>query len=480
MPDAVEHGKLILAGIIPGRPDRLEQALKHLSEDHFVDQTQKTLWRYLVKAYSITGAVFRLKNLDDLISKTGQQSKYLLVRELMEECEEVTPASSDFIWSLRQIRVQMAERRTKEAIQEASKILINPDEEVEGTPNEQARSFLAGELADIERADKLAESPEGTLNEEATSMWKEYAERKKLRESGNTSSIRFGISELDKIIGGCQPGELVMTIAASGEGKSTLAVQMAWSAAVEQKKNVVFFSTETVREQIRRKLIARHSKHPKFELPNGINSRDLKDGTLSADDEEALKVVLKDFEENKDYGRIHIVQVPRSATVFTLESSLRRLQTMFDIDLVVMDYLALLTPEKKRGTMREELADILKEAKRLATTFNNGKGVPFISPWQVTRAAREEAEKVGRYTSRALSETAEATNSADMIVSLLAPLENSDRRAELTMQVIKNRDGETADSLLVEVDYATGQFRSRQAVKPVAMVPGSSMMFGGM
>ena len=102
-----------------------------------------------------------------------------------------------------------------------------------------------------------------------------------------------------------------------------------------------------------------------------------------------------------------------------------------------------------------------KEAKKVATSFDNGRGVPFLSPWQVSRAARDDAERIGSYTSRALSETAEATNSADMIVSLLAPLDNSDRIAMLTMQVLKNRDGETAQSIMVEVDYANAYFRSR-------------------
>lgn len=245
---------------------------------------------------------------------------------------------------------------------------------------------------------------------------------------------------------------------------TTLTIQASWSAAVEQGKNVVFFSTETVREQIRRKIIARHSRLEKFGLPQGLNTRDLKNGTLSPEEEEIYQKVVEDFTTNPAYGRIYIVQVPRSASITSLDHQLRRLQNIFHIDFVVMDYLALLTPERSRTSTREELANILKEAKKVATSFDNGRGVPFLSPWQVSRAARDDAERIGSYTSRALSETAEATNSADMIVSLLAPLDNSDRIAMLTMQVLKNRDGETAQSIMVEVDYANAYFRSRTGV----------------
>ena len=111
--------------------------------------------------------------------------------------------------------------------------------------------------------------------------------------------------------------------------------------------------------------------------------------------------------------------------------------------------------------MREELSSLMKDAKLLAVNFNNGAGVPLVSPWQVNRAAREQAEAEGMYTSKALSETAEATNSSDIILSLLAPTDNTSRHTDVTMQILKNRDGETANGLTVSVDYATSTFRSR-------------------
>ena len=103
----------------------------------------------------------------------------------------------------------------------------------------------------------------------------------------------------------------------------------------------------------------------------------------------------------------------------------------------------------------------MKEAKLLAVNFNNGQGVPFVSPWQVSRDARTKAEQAGMYDSTATSGTAEATNSADLILSLLAPTDNTSRYTDITMQILKNRDGETANGITVEVDYATSTFRSR-------------------
>lgn len=239
---------------------------------------------------------------------------------------------------------------------------------------------------------------------------------------------------------------------------TSMAVQLAWSAAVEQGKNVLFLTTETIRAQVRRRSIARHSCLSVFGTGDGLNSRDIKDGTLSEDDERIFTDVVGDFDENPGYGHYYIAQIPRAASMEYIESKALRVLRSMPVDLIVMDYLALLKSERKRTTDREELSGILKAAKQMSTTFNDGNGVPFVSPWQVSRTARIEAEKTGFYTLNALSETAETSNSADTIISLLAPLDNESRRCKVKTQVMKHRDGEKANSIELMVDYATSKF----------------------
>ncbi len=82
----------------------------------------------------------------------------------------------------------------------------------------------------------------------------------------------------------------------------------------------------------------------------------------------------------------------------------------------------------------------------------------MFSPWQVSRAARMEAEKVGYYKLDATSETAETSNSTDLMIGLLAPLDDDGRRKKVKMQLMKHRDGERANSIETMVDYATCRF----------------------
>ena len=464
MATASDHGQVVLAAILPGRRDLLEKASRQLTPEHFPERVQSMLFSMMLRYSDYTsGAVLPLKYLDDQLRGKADPAQAALYTETYELLAETETEDGEFAWSVQQLRELAAEKATGEALTESMEILRNGKQVGQDTlrGHEDAREFLLESLQSIDRDLTLQDAPEGDMRVEGSEMLADYAERRQMHERGTSGGILFGIEELDRKVGGLQNGELILAAGYSSDGKTTLCTQTAWAAAVEQGKNVVFLTTETLRPQVRRKLLARHSKLPLFGLPDGLNTRDLKAGTLPPDLVPKLQEVVDDLTKNPAYGKLYIAQVPRSATIASIEQRLHRIQRQFHIDLVVMDYLALLNSDRRRQTTREELAAIMKESKLLAVNFDDSRGVPFMSPWQVSRKAREEAANLGQYTSASLSETAEATNSADVIISLLAPEDNTNRYTDLTMQVLKNRDGETANGILVEVDYATSWFRSK-------------------
>jgi replicative DNA helicase len=480
MASATEHAATVLSAILPLRGDLLDRAATQLTDEHFPDKVQKTLWSIIIRYKEFTGGVIQSKNLEDLLKGRSDAGTIQLYTETYETYASTNVPEDEFTWSVYQLRELAAERASREVLTTAMEILtqgkqIDTGEVLKG--HQEARQFASESFSSIDKELTLQAAPEGAVQDETTEILADYAQQKSNRLQGIGTGVMFGIAELDRRVGGMQRGELILAAGYSSDGKTTLCTQTAWSAAIEQGKNVVFFTTETTRDQVRRKLVARHSKLPQFNLPSGLNTRDLKQGTLSEKDEGVLKEVVTDMTKNPAYGKLYIAQVPRGSTVVSLEQRMYRILRSFEIDLVVMDYLALLSPERGRQSTREELSSILKEAKLVATTFNNGKGVPFMSPWQVGRVHREQAEKLGEYTSAALSETAEATNSSDIIVALLAPTNNDQRTAEVSMQVLKNRDGETANNILVSVDYATSSFTSiRSAFGEARTTPGDSVI----
>ncbi len=455
-----DHAQTILSAIIPDRRDLLDRALQSLSDQHFLDPVYRNIFRFLDRYAAVTGSVLSRQALVDQLEKGNIDSgKVLHYSETYDLLASIDSSEADFRWALSELREQVASSATEHAIKQAATILTKGVEfdgqDLKGQSD--ARSFLMTQFADIDKELSLQDSPEGDVRQEVNEILDDYSERKRINRLGVGEGVDFGIPPLDAKLGGLQRGEMCLVIGASGAGKTSCVSQLGWHAATQQGKNVVIVTTETLRDQVRRKMVARHSKLSKFGLEHGLNTRDIKSGTLSETEEIRLKEVVEDLGRNPSHGVLYIWQVPRGATVSMMENQMYRLQRQFNIDLVIADYLALFRAERKRNSTREELSDILKSGKQFCTTFNDGIGVPLVSPWQVSRAAQLEAERVGYYTLASLAETAEATNSSDVVMSMLAQ-DTTDRYGTTKGQILKNRDGERSDPAPLLVDYATSCF----------------------
>lgn len=460
---AKEHAEVILKAILPDRLDYLDLAVRDIGLEQIPDPTIRALFGMIFKYLETCGSVLPREAMLDMV-ESANSNKAPLFAEMYDLYAADTVDPHEFNWSLSMLKELHAERSVGETLTEGMEILVRGVEQKDGETikgQEAARAYVVERFSSIDKGLRKQEASEGDARDEYEDMLADYKERKRLRDDHMADGIMFGIPELDDKIGGLQRGELDLLVGYSSSGKTSLAtVQLAWNAAINQGKNVIIATTETLRPQIRRKLLSRHSRKPSFGLENGLNSKDIKNGTLTFEQEKALNDVAKDFTSNKEYGHCYILQVPKGSNISYVESHCARLQRDFPLDLCIIDYIALFRAERKRQTAREELASLIVESKQFATSFNSGKGIPVISPWQISRAAWDAAQQKSYYTMTALAETAEAERSADIIVSILEPLENDDRYATLKAQILKNRDGETDSSIMLSADYATSYFTS--------------------
>jgi replicative DNA helicase len=459
MTDSIDHGRVVLGAILAGRSDLLAAAQRHLAPSHFTDSVQADLFLCCERYADQTRGVLPRAALADIF-RDRPPGTVLKYEEYFDLLTAVKPSDGEFRWSVQQLRELYAERRTGELNTRAMQILTQgvAEGKRELRGHADARAYLLAGLADIERELADGSSPEGDMRAEGREIKDDYARREAQRAQG--SGVSTGIPVLDLMTGGgTQRGEVCLMAGYTSSGKTSICAQFAWHAVTQQAKNVVIFTSETLRSQVRFKILARHSRDPQFGIDGGINTRDMKAGTLR--DKNAFAAVLHDFSTNPVYGRCYIAQVPRGATVATLESRLARLAREWTADLVIVDSLNLLRPELRRRELREGLVEILQEAKQVAATYQDGLGVPLWSPWQVKRESRDEASKSGGYTLNALSETAEASNTADVIISLLEPDSDDSRGRDvpLKLSVLKNRDGERGgEPLDLRADYATSFF----------------------
>jgi replicative DNA helicase len=445
-----DHAETVLSGILAGeRRDRLAQAISQLSEEHFQDTALRVIWNFIVRYYDITAAVVTADAFADLLGRSqADEAKVLHLTERFKRLDTQIPDHA-FKYGILALRDTRAHVVTGETIATAMEILTSGKEvnrrELQG--HEDAREYLYSSLADIDRLDKADIAPEGNIRTEAREIMDDYAKRK---EGQGRTGVRTGLPAIDLTTNGLENGELILIAAYTGEGKSHLCTQIAWDVCVNQGKNVFFSTAETQRTQVRRRLIARHSRLPKFGLPRGLDSKDLRQGTLSPEHESVLQAVIEDFTTNPTYGRVHLAQVPRGATLSFVEARLNRAQQSHEYHLHVMDYLTLLTADVRRASSREELNDILRNGKMSAVGFADGTGIPLVSPWAMSQTAMKAAQLAGGYGLASLSDTSEAEKSADTIIALLRL---PDTPNEIRLQFLKARDAEVPPASSLQVDY---------------------------
>jgi replicative DNA helicase len=449
-----EIASIVLSGILPHNPQDLDYARTRLTVDHFplLPKTQVSVDRtiyQIIDAYAEKyGEIVRAEVFEDMLSRSGlDPSRILLLREAFNQYCETEVSASEFRYAVDSLIDSYVTHQTGEAFAVGFDIL-EKGTVVDGVTlqgHEAARQYFNRRAIEIEENVTVDEAPEGDIREDPEEFLRQYAERKNYSNSG----VYTGIQGLDQATGGLQNGELCLLAAYTNQGKTQFVTQWAWHAAVIQKKNVFFGTTETVRDQVWRRMVARHSRQTQFGLPSGLDVSKIKDGTLNHDELQVLVDVLSDLRDG-DYGKIFISQMPSRATLSYLEQRMQRQQKQWNIDLVVFDYLALLTPEVKRGNEREEFNDIFRGVKKMITAFNNGVGVPFVSPWQMSRAAYQEALKTQGYTIGALSDTSESEKTADLVVSLLRDPPTAN---EATIAKLKARDSATMMPITVHLDY---------------------------
>jgi KaiC/GvpD/RAD55 family RecA-like ATPase len=469
MADAVAHARTVLSAVVAGTGSvkALEYASARLEEEHFTDPVQRKLFLLLVWYMDQYGGIMSRKALSDLL-RGKRPGTSLMYGEAYDAMAALAPEPHEFRHSVDQLRDLAADRATGDALATGMQIMrdeVRLDDGRVLSGHADAREYVLASFADAERAGGASDSPGGNVTGEGDDILAAYVAAKQLRVSGKVPGIQFGLKSLDDYLdGGLGDGEMAVVMAGTTAGKSSLCVQTAWHNAVMEGRNVLVFTTEQLRSALRVKIAARHSRLPKFGLPEGINSAAIRGGRLTEGEESALVAVLADL-KNGPYGQLNVVQMPQRCTVSVMAARAAAIARSVPPDLVVVDYLQLFSPERAGRDAREyeTLAGIIKAAHRWAQTFMDGRGVPLITPWQSSREGRKQMKVSGGFSLDDLSATDEASRTPGVVLALSNADEDRSfgRRTPLEVTVLKNRDGPRGKRFPLTADFATSCFTDR-------------------
>lgn len=248
---------------------------------------------------------------------------------------------------------------------------------------------------------------------------------------GNFSGVPSGLTALDRLTSGWQKSDLVIIAARPAMGKTALVLSVARNAAVDFNKPVAVFSLEMSSLQLVTRLIASES-----ELPG----EKLKKGTLEDYEFQQLNDKIKKLAE----APLFIDDTP-GLSVFELRAKARRLKEQHNIELLIVDYLQLMTAGGEgKGNREQEIATISRSLKGLAKELE----IPVIALSQLSRAVETRGGDKRPQLSD-LRESGAIEQDADMVMFIHRPEyynitedENGmDTRGMAELIIAKHRNG---------------------------------------
>jgi replicative DNA helicase len=211
------------------------------------------------------------------------------------------------------------------------------------------------------------------------------------RKSGHVAGLATGLADLDQKLGGFYPSDLIIIAARPGMGKTSLATNIAFNIAKNFKQEadedgiqrtvnggvVGFFSLEMASEQLALRILSEQSE---------IASEKIRKGLINLDEFRKLAQVSAELERIPFY-----IDQTGSIPISTLAARARRLKRRHGLNLIVIDYLQLMTTSgrKNHDSRVQEVTEITQGLKALAKELN----VPVVALSQLSRAVEQRENK---------------------------------------------------------------------------------------
>ena len=240
---------------------------------------------------------------------------------------------------------------------------------------------------------------------------------------GDVVGVPTGFTDLDQLTGGLQKSDLLILAARPSMGKTAFGLGIAYGAAVQHGKTVGVFSLEMSAEQLVQRLLSTET---------GVDSHRLRLGHI--DDGEWDRI-------SRAFGRLAEANIyiddSAGAGVMDVRSKARRLQAEHGLDLLIVDYLQLMSGRRTDNRV-QEISEISRGLKGLARELN----IPVIALSQLSRAVETRADH--RPMLSDLRESGSIEQDADIVMFIYREDkydDTSEKKGIAEIIVAKHRNG---------------------------------------
>lgn len=434
--------KRLLAYVLKDKPFAME-----LSTNSITDEFLSVKYRWL---YSTVMAHFNNPKYKDLPTRDIIEEYSLRaaasdrpdIMSLYDEVASMNVDDREFTWCVEKIRARQNLRLQKKCVKESTTIIKSGIDDSIDKVNRVMRETVVK----MDSIYKKESYEEGSLSESANYRVDYYNELE--ANPSIARGIPTGFTEFDRVTNGLHDGELMIIAGATGTGKSVVMHNIGVNAylngndpskgvehALNSGFNVLYFTLEMPKSSMERRIDA---------CMGGILYNHIRDGMLDQESKDNYFDILK-FQLEYD-SHFHIVDMAKGATTREIELKFLELsETKFKPDLVIIDYIGIMSPNDPGDSDWLALGKIAADLHEFARVYN----IPVITGSQVNRP--KDATKQ-QYSTDRLARSDMVTNNANIIIQI-GCRDDEYARIDMPVYIIKMRDG-AKGSFILSKDFS--------------------------
>ncbi len=420
MPHSLEAEQSVIGCMIMDR-DAIVTAAGTLTRDDFYHQQYGILFEAITELYN-TGAAVDMVTLQNRLRQKNVPPEISSLEYVGDLVNAVTTSAnvSDYAMIVKEKSILRRLIRTSESIADSCYLGEDSLEEILEDTEKRIFSLLQSNTGSDPVSIRTLVLDELTRIETAA------------KDKGTVTGLPTGFPDLDFLLAGLQKSDLVLIAARPSMGKTALALNIAEYVAFHEEEAVAIFSLEMAKEQLVSRLLAMESR---------VDSKLIRNGNLSENDWERLVEGADIVGDSK-----LIIDDTPGISISELRSKCRKFKLEYDVKLIIIDYLQLMSAARRPDSRQQEISDISRSLKQIARELN----VPVLALSQLSRQVEMRPEH--RPMLSDLRESGAIEQDADVVMFIYRDdyyNKDSDKKGIAEINIAKQRNGPTGSLDLI-------------------------------
>lgn len=365
-PKHIEAEKALLGSIIL-KPETMHDVSVMVRRESFYADKHRDIYDAIFQIFTKGDPIDVISVSDKL--KTNKNLERIGGASYLTELVDGVPAAGNALYYAEQVHNKAVLRGLIDAGEEIAEMGYSDPENLDATLDNAEKKVY--NVTNISTTQNFR-----TIGSSLTEAWERLEH---LHENPDSKrGVPSGFTSLDNLLSGFQKSDLIILAARPSMGKTTFALDIARNAALRHGASVGIFSLEMSDQQLVDRMLSSEA---------GVDSWKLRTGRLSNDQEfEAVQEAMSRLSE----ASIHIDDQPGN-NILKMRSAARRLKNEHGLDMLIVDYLQLMSPTQTKATdsMVQQVTEISRSLKILARELD----IPVIALSQLSRAVEQRGGK---------------------------------------------------------------------------------------